>query len=344
MSWFLYSKLRAAGSRLPVGALPEDLRRVFEESLREVPEAETWDPQVDWVEKADEVVLISGGLDSYIAYMKLVSENIQEDMEPPLGLFVAFDTPYLTRELEAVKKLFENWVMLDLTSLPISERHLLWSHIIPFRNLICIQAGAELVSDGGRIVLAALSGELRGDKSLEFLIACEDYCRHSVDVWTPFDTKTKGDIVAMYIEGELGLLDSLLETVTCFNPLDTRAFNHCGRCRACLRKFMALQWGGFPYDALMGATRKFMHNPYRMAREDVDRYRKVMSDALLRGDFLTYSERRCVQDLTCMGWPNDDYIVIDPLHTEYEHYRKVLYQRIQGSQLGSESELDVEEA
>ncbi len=97
-------------------------------------------------------------------------------------------------------------------------------------------------------------------------------------------------------------------------------------CRACLRKFMALLWGGFGVLELLDGP--FQVNPIAYALTEVQRYRKVMGEALQTSDFSKYSERRCVQDLTMMGYPNHGNIVNSPRPDLYEDYRQQLMGRI----------------
>jgi len=257
------------------------------ESIVDVPEAMhvhissfTSDPQQGRV-----AVLASGGLDSFIAYR--LACRLHGDHAVPVR--VAFDTPYNAKEALAAEALYgDDLVTIDLTRWHLN-RSPEWKHIIPLRNAICIVAAAPYGAH--EIQIAALEGELRGDKSTAFMAHMSLLTGRVVT--SPFLGATKNRVVRMAISEDLASQAELQATITCF----AGEWGHCGKCRACLRRWMAFRYAGMlTHDGHEG----FEVHPLVGAKEEADRYRRLMADAIGANDFSTYSEKRCSETLALL--------------------------------------------
>jgi 7-cyano-7-deazaguanine synthase in queuosine biosynthesis len=312
-SWYLLS----TGRRLP-HRLPRNTENVIREAMKGAEEAQGIDDGTEWVWPRMNVVLFSGGMDSFIAYRQAKANG-----DDVWAVTVAFNTPYVNKELAACSELVQDddHIIVDLRCLDVEHRRSEWSHIIPLRNLICIEAGAEFVECDGYVWLSSLRGELRGDKSLGFMRAAADRVLDVYNVHTPFENMTKADTALMYVTEKLGPREQLLETVTCFSGSN----KHCGKCRACLRRFLALRWAGYTWDEMLPT---YDVHPLVGAAAEVARYREVMGRAMAKRDFSYYDIVRCVQDLTVIGFPDNNAAVDEDINPDaYDLYKAVLLDR-----------------
>jgi 7-cyano-7-deazaguanine synthase in queuosine biosynthesis len=152
------------------------------------------------------------------------------------------------------------------------------------------------MESGGEIWFAATSGEIPrydGDKSYRFLAQLNSMFAHYlpalVRVATPLAEETKADLVAWALKN--GYKEELQHTTSCFAGLSFQGV-HCGRCQACLRKWLAFAYNGLELET---AT------PVKIGcREYIKKYRKVLPAALKSANFSHYSKRRCEQDLKAL--------------------------------------------
>jgi 7-cyano-7-deazaguanine synthase in queuosine biosynthesis len=304
------------GRNLPP-RLPDYMHDIIMESLADAEEAQDVETKtVKWTMPRDTAILFSGGMDSFVAYRLALQEK-----RYIWAVSVAFNTPYVSKELAAINDLVdeENHVLIDLRMIDVEKRRSEWKHIIPLRNLICVLAASEYSVH--EVWMSALRGELRGDKSLAFMEACSTFIGQ--DVRTPFENETKADIAHLYVSSDLGPREDLLRTVTCFGP----GHKHCGKCRACLRRWLALKWAGFHWDEVV---HQYESDPMVAAATDLVRYRMVMADALRKQDFSYYDERRIIQDLSLIGYPTSDDALQDVDPGKYSEYREDLECRTRG--------------
>lgn len=230
-------------------------------------------------------VLVTGGLDSTVLYFRAVRQYGSRVK----AFYVDFGQPYAEKEMRALRNLGISHASLE-DDLPGVGSY--WKHIIPARNFFLLSLIAEQIT-GGTILFGAVNGEMPeygGDKSKEFLRKLNELFSqlpYPVKVETPLGDETKTDLIAWWRENlPIELLD---ETTTCF---DSKA-KHCGRCQACLRKYLAYLNNGLKLetetDVLVGCA------------EYIDKYRTLMTKKMLFGDTtIHYSERRCEQDLRAL--------------------------------------------
>ena len=251
--------------------------------------------------KTNVIVLMSGGLDSTIAYYMLAQ---QYGVNRVGGLFLDIGQPYVAKEGEAVRSLegvkplheFLFCDMLDVGKIVPTETVVDWKHIIPLRNWLFIEMAACYASDA--VAFSVLRGERPdsgGDKSRTFTIAIARHLQidYRLELLLPLANMTKGDAVSWFLNscmiGDRAWREAQLrKTVTCFDVDD----GHCGCCQACLRRYMAGKTAGIDFD--------FKVNPLEGAMQYAEKYRHLMSRALRERDFSHYDERRCRQDLAVL--------------------------------------------
>lgn len=227
------------------------------------------------------VILVSGGQDSTIMW------HLNRNVEDKIGLYVDFGQAYKQKEIEAIN-LFG--IQFREVEYQIGNR---WNHIIPARNFILLMLAEELVAPEGEIWLGAVQGESaqdKGDKSSLFFTLFENFVWQSkhkrIHIRTLVE-KTKNDWLKQYL-CETG--DSrILQTITCFDGAE----RPCGRCQACVRKWIAMRYCG-----VEDAESFFDVNPYQGGQEHVEKYRHELKRALEQGDFSHYSKDRAIQDLS----------------------------------------------
>ncbi len=226
------------------------------------------------------VFLVSGGMDSSILWFL-------HDEEPDrLGLFVNIGQPYADKERTALRTLGipHLEVSYDL-NIPY------WQHIIPTRNFLFIALAEQYVADGGEIWIGSFdgeSGERQGDTSANFYRMTEEFIRVSKNKAVSIRSvpaPSKIDWLRRYVE-RFGA-GSIVHSVTCYSG--TRG--HCGRCLACVTRWVALQYSD------IDTTKLFEIDPYVGGRVFIDRFRVTMTEALKREDFTYVSKERCIQTL-----------------------------------------------
>jgi 7-cyano-7-deazaguanine synthase in queuosine biosynthesis len=267
--------------------VPAPIYRVAKESLSGVPEAQATGVLLQSIQAQAYAVCVSGGLDSFVAYRLACAR-----CPSAWGVHLRLDTDYEWKEVDAVRKQVpkDRLIEVDLRRFDL-ERLNSWAHIIPLRNAVAVSAAAEY--SYGTVWLAALEGEMRGDKSARFF---EEASKATgLEVGTPFADKTKADVIAWALSEQLATAQELLDqTVTCFGYTQ----GHCGKCRACLRRWIAFTIAGGVSAAELADT--FDQYPPDAAKREANRYRKEMKRAVRTGDFATYSERRCRQTLQAL--------------------------------------------
>jgi len=194
-------------------------------------------------------VLLSGGLDSYVAFRLAQRRHGAENI---VGMFVNYGQPYSAKELQAMNSLhlFEsqdseviyakaNWCADALAGIPTPEKQ-----EIPGRNLLLALYGSLRASE---VWISALENEVGGpntvpDKRPEFfmqtsaLLSSILKClRPTTLVTTPFGQLTKTEVVRL--GAMLGISKhDLLNTVSCF---DGTVAKPCGVCMACHKRWVA---------------------------------------------------------------------------------------------------------
>lgn len=264
--------------------IPDDFHNLARE-VYDVPEKpKEWEPRFHEREYPGRIVMVSGGLDSTVSWL-MTREELGYD---PDAYYVDMGQGYAQKERLALANMGIPHGVLTVTEPP----HLhdgKWKHIHPGRNFYYLTLVAEQAKQPSRIVLSALDGEITdqgGDKSRVFfreanrLLAKEE---PPVQVDTPLQDMTKTDLVKWAVDN--GHQQIVEQTVSCFSSEEGR----CGQCQSCLRT-----WVGFINN---GIELPFEVHPMEGAREYVDKYKRVMTEAHKAGDYSHYSIRRIKQTL-----------------------------------------------
>lgn len=185
------------------------------------------------------VLLFSGGMDSLM---------INALLKPDILLNVCMNSTYDDRERETFPNLiseFEELIYLDRElDLARYERD---DAIVPNRNAHLVLLASHY---GETIWLGSVSGDRSFDKDEIFYHHMETLLNHmwQAQHWTeerrftvssPFKDRTKTDLVEEYLM-KAGQPQFLLDSYSCYEG-DQK---HCGHCKACFRKWVALENNG----------------------------------------------------------------------------------------------------
>lgn len=226
-----------------------------------------------------EVIGVSGGPDSYIAYLILVSRG--HDVKP---VKVLLGHKYEKDELKACSELYEKYeVCSDFQSYSIHNEKP--DGEIPFRNAL-IALALSKYSDV--IWIAIQRGETANpsnDRSPESFKLISEFISffvgRNVRVDSPIWDMTKQDLYEWYVKNGYDIT-LLKKSWSCIR---SRAV-HCGSCPACFRRAVAEQWVGI-FD-----RNDYMNDP--RVWSGIETYLKKMKQGL-------YEERRTVQTLKVLS-------------------------------------------
>lgn len=230
------------------------------------------------------IVLVSGGLDSTVSWL-MATEKLGKY---PDAYYVNMGQSYADKEKEAMEAIGIPYEEIKVEP-PEHLNDGKWKHIHPGRNFYYLSLVAERATEPSELVLSAVDGEISkhgGDKSRAFFTEANRILMAQempVKVVTPLEKMTKTDLVAWAKENQF--VGVVSKTISCFSGEEGR----CGRCQSCLRTWIAFSNNGIDIP--------FNIHPMQGAREFVDKYKKVMGDALQANDFSHYSERRITQTL-----------------------------------------------
>lgn len=241
-------------------------------------------PVVKQPEQYEKVILVSGGADSTIMW------HVNKDTEDKVGLFVNVGQKYSNTEEESVRNYIPEDRLKIVDSAMFSSEE--WKHIIPNRNFFLMCEAEKLCKHEGEIWLGAVQGEtneVSGDKSEKFFRLFERLIwltkRKFITIKTLKD-KTKNDWLKQYVE-ETGDTSIVRNTITCFDGSNGVP---CGKCQACVRKKISMEYCGIKDNI-------FEVDPFVGGKQYIEKYKKVMQEALDNNDFTHYSKDRCIQDL-----------------------------------------------
>lgn len=190
------------------------------------------------------VLLYSGGMDSWL---------IDKVWKPDMKVYVNMHTRYSEEEIKRIQATEKDVVIVDF---PLGQ----WERddaIIPLRNLyltmvICNLTGSEDVE----ICLGATAGDRVLDKSPLFVEKTNDLLNYLYQPqhWIPngkkvklnidFKSKTKTELIRMFVEGGGDILDAFERSFSCYNPQDGA---ECWSCKPCFRKFVSFALNGFKF-------------------------------------------------------------------------------------------------
>lgn len=191
--------------------------------------------------KHRDILLYSGGLDSFIGYWYIKREL----KRTPSLLYVDLGHKYNKQEKQAIERTLEymnppqfiEFKNLNLADFEAEDAH------IPNRNAFLSLIASLYAYD--KIWLVVQKGEMTiRDRDLDFFIKMSDLLSHvtgeQITVDTPFVEKTKTEMVKWYVESGLDI-DALKQTHSCYHPIDGKP---CGNCGACFRRWTAMSLNG----------------------------------------------------------------------------------------------------
>ena len=176
-----------------------------------------------------EIHLVSGGLDSFIAYKLAYAEN-----QAIISFFIDYGQPYAKEEMVTCKELFP--ALRTLVMMPDFEVER--TPFIPARNLQLAAITASIFNPD-RIHIAGLRDDRVEDKNPEAFKRMTEiisqFSRKKVEVFSNHFHQSKGQLTFQY----LTRFESreLLKTFSCYEPKNGKPCRNCG---ACLRWWSAI--------------------------------------------------------------------------------------------------------
>lgn len=231
-------------------------------------------------------VLVSGGLDSYVAYR--IGQKRGYD---PKAFYVDLGHPYAWKEKKAIEVLKLNpetatidLLRKDLNNMPDEEN--IW---IPGRNLLL----ATIVASRGynRIWISALKGEMheqatdKNNKFFSLATECLSYVYgkfwEETIITTPFVHMSKLDLVKYALTNGI-TEEELLKTSSCMSGEE----GNCGNCMVCVRRHGIFTQLGFdeeyncdpktsPNGAKYLTAIRWARNLHDYSHYDLDRIKEV---------------------------------------------------------------------
>jgi len=231
-------------------------------------------------------VLVSGGLDSFIAYHCAVREVGEDNV---FAIHVDLGQPYAEKERQAIEKSNIKCINIECkimgTVLPDLKEE---DWIIPGRNLLLVCLASMKCST---VYLSSLGTEMcyesrSHDKSKRFYKEASDLLTYVMDfeyksdiiIKTPFESMSKTMMVT-YALAELNLTKSqLCSTSSCYDS----SSRFCGKCVACFNRWAAMSNNDIhePYE----------NNPWEF-KYSLDTFNSV-KNAVINNDYSHYSRIR----------------------------------------------------
>ena len=183
----------------------------------------------------EKVVLYSGGMDSFI---------LGKMYPGALKLYVNTNSRYSEKEISYLESdvLIHNGI--DLSCF---ERE---DSVVPCRNMYLALVASNY---GNEIMLGATAGDQNEDNSelfanlasttIGYLLSGAAFQPRKIKVSLPIRALTKIELVNWYINRFKGDEFELAESVSCYSQL----YKHCGVCKSCRRKWLALAYHGIDY-------------------------------------------------------------------------------------------------
>lgn len=222
-----------------------------------------------------EVLLFSGGLDSYVAWHYL---------DKPPVLFLDAKQSYVDKERTTVTHFAnrhpEMQLEIDRTlDLSAWERA---NFYIPYRNVLFSMVGSLYAP---QVHLIGIKGDSVNDNNPEATKRMSEFYNHfdpeaPITVSSPFYEMTKSQIVEWYIKQDLPV-DDLVRTRSCY---DKNVAGQCGRCGSCFRRWVAFENNGI--------TEEYVSPPWQW--QMVDQY----IDDMRQG---RYDEARTSETLSALS-------------------------------------------
>lgn len=201
------------------------------------------------------ILLLSGGIDSFVAYHFLGE---------PRTIYFDMGTPYTEKEIKVVKTIDPNIIIDDslkfLGATQTGEKA-----FIPHRNLYLAMRAS---SYDDKICIAGIKGDDVSDKTERafelFSHTLTEISGRDVLVFSPFWNMTKDEIVSWYLKYRDNPIDLVHGTVSCYSQSDT---NYCGECPSCFRKWVSLINNGIEvpfhnFEMIKEYTKAALSNKY----------------------------------------------------------------------------------
>ena len=201
----------------------------------------------------DTGLLFSGGLDSVIAAHLFNPDSL---------ISIPINSVYSGAEKHCIKRLrsetfikkFKYVGVENVLNLSAFERS---DFIVPNRNAFLVLV-ASLYAN--KLIIGAMDGDRSSDKDRTFVSKIESLLNHmwqeqhwtqsrKFEVTLPLKTFTKTQAVALYLKKN-GDPEALLVSYSCYRG----KLQHCGECKPCFRKWVALTLNGITFPDSYFAT------------------------------------------------------------------------------------------
>ncbi|MFA6423574.1 MAG: 7-cyano-7-deazaguanine synthase [Patescibacteria group bacterium] len=212
------------------------------------------------MKKYKEILLFSGGLDSFIAWHYLG--------HPPV-LFLDAKQSYVKKEFGTVKyfakKLKMNLIIDNTLDLLKWEKE---NYYIPYRNVFFAMI-ASLYAE--KVYLVGIKGDSVDDNNSEITKVMSSFLENfnsgqKIEITSPFYNMTKSEIVKWYLDQKLPI-DDLKRSRSCY---DKNSKTQCGECGSCFRRWIAFENNGI--------KEKYDKNPWDW--KELENYRIRMEKGL----------------------------------------------------------------
>lgn len=189
------------------------------------------------------ILLYSGGVDSWL---------INQIWKPDIKLYVDLGTTYGKEEIKLFKKYDEDVkiISFDLSEFELEDK------FIPLRNLYLIMLACNITDfEDVEICLGATVADRSYDKSMEFLIKCEDILNYmytpyiaqpfskKIKINKDFKNKSKTDLLKLYLENGGDINTAYNETYAEFKEEMTN-----WECKKFYRKYVCFKLNGYEFD------------------------------------------------------------------------------------------------
>lgn len=207
--------------------------------------------------KYKEVLLFSGGIDSYVAWHYLGK---------PQTVYFYLSGGYSQRELNVIKRLIPDTI-IDHT-IDLGDKEQGDNAYIPFRNMLLASLA---VSYSDHVIIAGLKDDMVSDKNSDIFLKWSEMFsgmeKRFITVTSPFWHYTKADVIKWYLQNIASEGEALLNTISCYRSGEWQGqidYNYCGACHACFRKWVALGVNGIE---LPFHDEKIMNEYYARAKQ-----------------------------------------------------------------------------
>lgn len=200
----------------------------------------------------EKLLLISGGLDSVIAYHVL---------NKPQTIFFNIGVPYNKKELQFVNEYIPETIIDN--SIKLKEEK---NNYIPFRNILLLTRAATY-SDN--LIISTVKEDIMPDNNKKIFDGLSKILSKvkgsKVTITSPFFDLTKVEIVKLFIKHKWDK-ETLNDTVSCYNA-NLKSSNYCGECLCCFKKWVAFTLNkiDIPFhnlELMAEQAEKATHNKY----------------------------------------------------------------------------------